>query len=74
MYKRQAKDLAIIASAAAKNETFRTVIGTTLYTVENINYKIKEAESETDENGKPTGETVETTEPEAEPVPLYNHH
>lgn len=69
-----AKDLAIIASAAAKNETFRTIIGTTLYTVENINYKIKEAESETDENGKPTGETVETTEPEAEPVPLYNHH
>ncbi len=69
-----AKDLAIIASAAAHNDTFRTITGTAYYTIENINYKIKEPESETDENGKPTGATVETTEPEPEPVPLYNHH
>ena len=69
-----AKDLAIIASVAARNEEFRKITGTVFYNVENLNFKIKQPESETDENGKPTGETVETAEPEPEPYPLYNHH
>lgn len=69
-----AKDLAIIASAAARNEEFRKITGTIFYDVENLNFKIKQPESETDEQGKPTGETMETTEPEPEPYPLYNHH
>ena len=64
-----AKDLAIISSAAIQNETFAKIVGTALYTVENVNYQVKEPE--TDENGQiinPNGE------PEAEPVDMYNHH
>ena len=34
-----AKDMALIASAAIKNEEFRKITGTVTYSVENINYK-----------------------------------
>lgn len=76
-----AKDLALIASAAAQNEDFRTITGTINYSVENINYKAMTPETEESQEGdhstgnEAASESTQTT-PELvpEPFPLYNHH
>ena len=73
-----AKDMAIIASAAAQNEEFRKIAGTVTYSVENINYKAMVPETEetqTDESDDETdGSETETPELVPEPFLLYNHH
>lgn len=66
-----AKDMAIIASAAAHNETFRQIAGSAVYTIENPNFKVMEPE--TDES------SADDTQPEGgdlipQPYTLYNHH
>ena len=72
-----AKDLATIARAAAQNENFRKITGTITYSVENINYKVKEPESdETAQENSGEGEALAASsdEPVPEPFLLYNHH
>lgn len=79
-----AKDMALIASAAIKNEEFRKITGTVTYSVENINYKAmvpetdEDDESDSQEDASQSGDdqTEETRTPELVPEPflLYNHH
>lgn len=69
-----AKDLATIASAAARNEAFRKITGTITYSVENIHYKVKEPESEESKDTETSEDSKKSDEPVPEPFVLYNHH
>lgn len=69
-----AKDLATIASAAAKNKDFRKIAGTITYSVENINYKVKEPESEESKDEEDSEDNKDSDKPVPEPFVLYNHH
>lgn len=76
-----AKDMAIIASAAAHNETFRQISGSAVYTIENPGFKVMEPETGESSTGDAAADHAVSDNTQTEggdlipqPYTLYNHH